>query len=256
MPPYTPLKKTEENIMDYQNTFKRYEIKFILTSAERKRLMNVMDGIMKIDNYGHTTIRNIYFDTDNYRLIRTSLDKPVYKEKLRVRSYQRVTGEDPVFVELKKKYNSVVYKRRIAMPENIASGWLEDGLPAPFDSQIAREIGYFIDFYQGISPKVFLSYEREAFYPEDGSDIRITLDSNIIARDYDLSLQKGVYGGNILDMDLSILEVKVSETMPMWLIRFLRENNIAKTSFSKYGMFYVNTVMGKQKEKTGGLLYA
>ena len=242
MPPYTPLKKTEENIMDYQNTFKRYEIKFILTSAERKRLMNVMDGIMKIDNYGHTTIRNIYFDTDNYRLIRTSLDKPVYKEKLRVRSYQRVTGEDPV--------------RRIAMPENIASGWLEDGLPAPFDSQIAREIGYFIDFYQGISPKVFLSYEREAFYPEDGSDIRITLDSNIIARDYDLSLQKGVYGGNILDLDLSILEVKVSETMPMWLIRFLRENNIAKTSFSKYGMFYVNTVMGKQKEKTGGLLYA
>ena len=137
MPPYTPLKKTEENIMDYQNTFKRYEIKFILTSAERKLLMNVMDGIMKIDNYGHTTIRNIYFDTDNYRLIRTSLDKPVYKEKLRVRSYQRVTGEDPVFVELKKKYDSVVYKRRIAMPENIASGWLEDGLPAPFDSQIA-----------------------------------------------------------------------------------------------------------------------
>ena len=243
MPPYTPLKKTEENIMDYQNTFKRYEIKFILTSAERKRLMNVMDGIMKIDNYGHTTIRNIYFDTDNYHLIRTSLDKPVYKEKLRVRSYQRVTGEDPVFVELKKKYDSVVYKRRIAMPENIASGWLEDGLPAPFDSQIAREIGYFIDFYQGISPKVFLSYEREAFYPEDGSDIRITLDSNIIARDYDLSLQKGVYGGNILDLDLSILEVKVSETMPMWLIRFLRENNIAKTSFSKYGTYYKQFIL-------------
>ena len=90
-----------------------------------------------------------------------------------------------------------------------------------------------MNFYQDISPKVFLSYEREAFYPEDGSDIRITLDSNIIARDYDLSLQKGVYGMNILDRDLSVLEVKVSETMPVWLIRFLRENNIAKSSFSK-----------------------
>ena len=105
------------------------------------------------------------------------------------------------------------------MTESIASEWLEEGCPAPYDSQIAKEIGYFVNFYQDISPKVFLSYEREAFYPEDGSDIRITLDSNIIARDYDLSLQKGVYGRNILDRDLSVLEVKVSETMPTVTVR-------------------------------------
>ncbi len=255
-PFYTSLKQRRISTMTYQNIFKRYEIKFILTSANRKDLMEAMSGIMKIDKYGHTTIRNIYFDTGNFRLIRTSLDKPVYKEKLRVRSYQRVTGDDPVFVELKKKYDSVVYKRRIAMTESIASEWLEEGCPAPYDSQIAKEIGYFVNFYQDIGPKVFLSYEREAFYPEDGSDIRITLDSNIIARDYDLSLQKGVYGRNILDRDLSVLEVKVSETMPVWLIRFLRENNIVKSSFSKYGMYYMNSLKEAQKERNGGLLYA
>ena len=91
------------------NVFKRYEIKYILTSAERAKLIREMDGIMKIDKYGKTTIRNLYFDTDNYRVIRTSCDKPVYKEKLRVRSYQRVGGDDDVFVELKKKFDKFLY---------------------------------------------------------------------------------------------------------------------------------------------------
>ena len=244
--------------MTYQNVFKRYEIKFIIDPEQREVLKDTMDGIMKIDRYGKTTIRNIYFDTENYRLIRTSLDKPAYKEKLRVRSYQRVTDEDDVFVELKKKYESVVYKRRTALPEYLAMDWLAAGGDKPDDTQIANEIEYFRNFYEGIMPKVFLSYEREAYYPEDGSDTRITLDSNIIARDYDLSLRYGVYGRNILDRALTVLEVKVAEAIPMWLIRFLRENNIQKTSFSKYGMYYTNTIMGKQNntERHGGLLYA
>ena len=243
--------------MKYQNVFRRYEIKYILTSSQRKNLMKTMDGIMKIDQYGHTTIRNIYFDTDNYRLIRTSLDKPEYKEKLRVRSYSRITEDDDVFVELKKKYESVVYKRRIALPEYLAMDWLAAGGDQPGQSQIEDEIEYFRNFYEGIGPKVFLSYEREAYYPEDGSDLRVTLDSNIIARDRDLSLTSGVYGENVIPRDLTVLEVKIADAMPMWLIRFLRENNINKTSFSKYGMYYMNKVTGEQKKETaGGLLYA
>ncbi|SCW37721.1 VTC domain-containing protein [Ruminococcaceae bacterium YRB3002] len=250
--------------MTYQNTFKRYEIKFILTGAQRQMLVEAMDGIMKIDKYGKTTIRNIYFDTPDYRIIRTSLDKPVYKEKLRVRSYRRVTDEDEVFVELKKKYDQIVYKRRIAVPEYEAMDWLAAGGEKPrggWSRQIEDEIDYFMQFYEGLMPQVFLSYEREAYYPagaEDG-DIRITLDSNIIARDRDLSLRSGVYGTNIIDRDLTVLEVKVPGALPMWLIRFLRENDIHKTSFSKYGTYYVTEVMGKHdkdRENNGGLLYA
>ena len=244
--------------MKYQNVFKRYEIKYILTPEQRKKLRDTMNGIMKIDQYGHTTIRNIYFDTENYRLIRNSLDKPEYKEKLRVRSYSRITEEDDVFVELKKKYESVVYKRRIALPEYIAMDWLAAGGDKPGDSQIENEIDYFRGFYKGIRPQVFLSYEREAYYPEDGADLRLTLDSNIIARDYDLSLRYGVYGDNVIDRDLSVMEVKVTASMPMWLIRFLSENSVSKVSFSKYGMYYKNMIMAPHdnKEKNGGLLYA
>ena len=185
--------------MSYQTVFKRYEIKYLLDDRQRDALMKAMDGRMKIDGFGHTIIRNIYFDTDNYRLIRTSLDKPAYKEKLRIRSYSQVKDNDEVFVELKKKYESVVYKRRIALPESKAMEWLAEGGKQPGKTQIENEIEYFRNFYEGLKPKVFLSYEREAFYATDDSDIRITLDSNIIGRSSGLSLRQGIYGTPILE---------------------------------------------------------
>ncbi len=106
--------------MTYQSTFKRYEFKYILESAQKLALMDALEGRMKIDSYGRTTIRNIYFDTDNFRLIRLSLDKPSYKEKLRVRSYKKIENDDEVFVELKKKCESIAYKRRVSVPETLA----------------------------------------------------------------------------------------------------------------------------------------
>lgn len=241
--------------MSYLNTFKRYEIKYILDAPERKELCDLMKDHMKLDKYGKTTIRNIYYDTDDYRIIRRSLEKPEYKEKLRVRSYSRVRPYDDVFVELKKKYESVVYKRRVALPEYLVNDWLTGGEMIG-SSQIENEIDYFKDFYEGISPKVFISYEREAYYPLDDTDLRMTLDGNIVARDTDLTLEKGVYGENILPRDLTVLEVKVPCTMPLWLVDFLSERNIRKTSFSKYGSYYQNKITKENSTLKGGLLYA
>lgn len=242
--------------MTYLNTFERYEIKYILTDDQRSRLEHLMSGRMKIDRYGHSTIRNIYYDTDDYRLIRHSLDRPVYKEKLRVRSYGRISEEDDVFVELKKKYDSVVYKRRIALPEHTATEWLSGDGQLRVRSQIGDEIEYVRRFYPGIKPKVYISYEREAYYPVNGEDLRITLDSNIIARDYDLSLLCGVYGTPVTGRDLTILEVKVPGAVPMWLIRFLDTNGIRKTSISKYGSYYRNMRQAGSADNERGELYA
>lgn len=134
--------------MSYQAIFKRYEIKYFLTRRQQEALLAVMGPYMKLDDYGHTVIRNIYFDTDTYRLIRRSLEKPVYKEKLRVRSYRKADQDSEVFVELKKKYNSVVYKRRIALPEHEALDWLCGSGFHPEDSQIVEEIEYFRTYYR------------------------------------------------------------------------------------------------------------
>lgn len=232
--------------MAYQSTFKRYELKYLMNRQQKEQILHVMEQYMKLDDYGRTTIRNIYFDTDNYRLIRRSLEKPAYKEKLRVRSYQAVTKEQPVFVELKKKYKHVVYKRRLVCPEGEMKHYFLNGKPLPDDSQIGNEIRYFWNYYGSLHPVVFLSYEREAYYALDGSDFRVTFDENILYRKRDLSLESEIYGSPILKGNQTLMEIKTSGGMPLWMCDALTKNHLFKTSFSKYGSAYQQMMGGVQ----------
>ena len=154
----------ETRIMAYQAVFKRYEMKYMMTRRQKKAVLEAMLPYMKLDEFGHTTIRNVYFDTDNYILVRRSIEKPVYKEKFRIRSYKQAGAQDKVFIELKKKYDDVVYKRRESLSQLETLEWLVSGTPFPKATQIGNEIDYFFRLYQTLKPKVFLSYEREAFY--------------------------------------------------------------------------------------------
>ena len=242
--------------MLYQSVFQRYEIKYILTKSQAQVLKEAISGRMKIDEYGPTTIRNIYFDTDDYKLIRKSLDKPVYKEKLRLRSYRYATNEDPVFVELKKKYDGVVFKRRLEAENFSVMDWLLGFGEAPSDSQIAREITYVRDLYKELKPKAFISYTREAYVPENGSELRITFDTDVLGRDHDLSFSSGIYGDRILPDNKVLMEIKVPGVMPIWLTRLLSKNGIRKTAFSKYGEYYMNQIRDKENEWKGEFLYA
>lgn len=224
--------------MGYQTVFKRYELKYMMTAKQRMAVIEAMLPHMRLDDYGHTTIRNIYFDTDNYRLVRRSIEKPVYKEKLRIRSYRQVNAQDTVFIELKKKYDDVVYKRRETLTHIDALEWLVKETPFPYKSQIGDEIDYFFEYYQGLKPKVFLSYEREAFYSLDGSDFRVTFDENILARQENLLLSENVWGQKLTDDDCVLMEIKTSGGIPLWMTKVLTSHGICKTSFSKYGTAY------------------
>lgn len=224
--------------MSYQSVFKRCELKYILTLEQKQHLLAVMDRYMSIDKYGRTTIRNIYFDTDTYQLIRRSIEKPIYKEKLRVRSYGLASPDSKVFVELKKKYKSTVYKRRTSTSEYDAMEWLTGKQASPEHTQISSEIDYFLKYYATLHPAVFLSYEREAYYCRDGGDFRVTFDENILARQTDLSLCSEPYGTPLLEDGLVLMELKCSGGVPLWMVRALSEERIYKTSFSKYGTAY------------------
>lgn len=197
-----------------------------------------MQPYMQLDKYGRTTIRNLYFDTDDYLLIRRSIEKPVYKEKLRLRSYAQAKEDTPVYAELKKKYNGVVYKRRVSVPNDQAMHWLNQKSPSPVKSQISREIDYVLSFYRTLKPKVFLSYEREAFYCKKGTDFRVTFDDHILCRRDALSLSEPVYGKALLPEQQVLMEIKCSGGIPMWMVEFLSREKIYKTSFSKYGTAY------------------
>ncbi|MGN0167247.1 MAG: polyphosphate polymerase domain-containing protein [Acetatifactor sp.] len=238
--------------MGDQMVFKRYEMKYLLTRKQKEKVLEAMEPYMELDAYGRSTIRNIYYDTDNYRLVRKSLEKPVYKEKLRVRSYKAAGPEDMVFVELKKKYDGVVYKRRIHIKEQEAMDYLAGRIHAPQKTQITEEIDYFVQFYETLSPKVFLSYEREAYYTKEPGEFRVTFDENILWRETDLSLEKGVYGAPILKPGQTLMEIKTPGSIPLWMVKVLSGENISKTSFSKYGNAYTE-IFNREK---GEFIYA
>ena len=222
--------------------FKRYELKYKLTMEQKEKILELMSDFMDIDEYGRTTICNIYYDTDDFRLIRNSIEKPIYKEKLRVRSYGKAKENSKVFVELKKKYDSVVYKRRLSMSNSGAEMWLSSEDECPVDSQIAQEIEYFRHHYEGLKPKVFLSYEREAYFMRDGSDFRVTFDDNIMARTDRLSLCENAGGTSLLQEGYVLMELKISAGMPIWMANFLSKEKIYKTSYSKYGTYYTQVI--------------
>lgn len=231
--------------MAIQTVFKRYELKYLLTQAQKETVLGAMAAYMKLDQYGRTTIRNLYYDTDTYLLIRRSIEKPAYKEKLRLRSYKKAGSGDVVFAELKKKYNDVVYKRRIALPNPEAMAWLSGKKPCDRQTQITKEIDYVMQLYDTLHPVVFLSYEREAYYASDGSDFRVTFDDTILCRQEDLSLASEVYGTPILPDGKVLMEIKCSGGIPLWMIHVLSKERIYKTSFSKYGTAYQRLIFPK-----------
>lgn len=223
-------------------TFERYEKKYLLDHEQEARFLKAIEGKMILDQYGEHTICNIYFDDDNFELIRESLEKPLYKEKLRLRTYGvPENGDHQAFVEIKKKFKGVVYKRRIPLKLKDAEAYLYEGKRPKKDSQILREIDWFKTVHGGLKPKVVLTYVRRAFYGAENPDFRMTIDRDITCRYTDLDLTKGVYGDKLLPEGSSLLEIKIPGIMPMWMSRILSELKIYPASFSKYGTYYSRT---------------
>ncbi|MBQ7363911.1 MAG: polyphosphate polymerase domain-containing protein [Clostridia bacterium] len=227
--------------MGYKSNFRRYELKYLLSAESAELLKQELLFSLSPDKYGPSTVRNVYYDTGDFRLIRRSIEKPIYKEKLRVRSYSK--SGSSVFVELKRKYDGVVYKRRIALPENCAEDWLSGRAEIAESSQISREIQYFINYYPDLSPKVFLSYEREAYFLRGNDDFRVTFDKNILARTDGLSVSGDIRGERLLGEGSTLMEIKCGGGIPLFITEMLSRHRIYKSSFSKYGTAYKNIIM-------------
>ena len=220
-------------------TFKRYEKKYLLDTEQYEGLMNSIHSYIEPDAFASYTICNVYYDTDNYEIIRKSLDKPVYKEKLRVRSYGTPSAQDDIFFELKKKYKKEVFKRRVTLQSKALESYFSHGIMPDVSNQVMKEIGYFMQIYKP-EPKIYIAYERKAFSGKADPNLRITFDQNIRFRCDNLNLRAGDYGTRILDDSQVLLEIKVCGAMPIWLSHALDEQAAYPTSFSKYGYCYEN----------------
>lgn len=226
--------------------FNRYEKKYIVDADKMTVLQERLKEHMLPDKHNKNgelyTIHNIYYDTVNDALIRNSLDKPVYKEKLRIRSYETPGLDTSVFVEVKKKYKGIVNKRRTCMSLKEAYDFIENGtLPDVkkdgTNIQVLKELEYFRRVYR-LYPKVCICYDRMAFFEKDNGDFRLTFDTNIRARRSEIGLEKGDYGECIFPKDKWLMEVKILDSAPMWFTKLMAELEIYPASFSKYGTEY------------------
>ena len=231
------------------DTFERFEEKYLLTASQFQAVMAGLRGRMQPDLFGRSTVSSIYYDTVDYRLIRASLEKPDYKEKLRVRAYGSPTQESNVYLELKKKYDGVVYKRRVELPLQEANRFLK-GEPPAKDSQIIREIRYFLRLYQPV-PSVLLAYRRVA-YTGSEPGLRITFDDEIRFRTRALRLTAGAWGQELLAPGTTLMEIKAPGAIPLWLCRLLNENGVFPTSFSKYGVCYRDYIYPQLRQQEKG----
>lgn len=230
--------------------FERVEKKYLLNEAQYLEFTRRIASYIEEDTYSNYTICNIYFDTDTFDLIRESINKPPYKEKMRLRSYGVPNKQDTVFLELKKKFDHTVYKRRISCSLKEAEDFWQHGSPIEGNDQIYHELSYFMDFYQPY-PKLYLAYDRLAYRGVEDSDLRITFDQNIRSRTYDLNLNKGDYGSPYFEEPTYLMEIKVGSALPLWLVTILSDMEIYPTSFSKYGNIYIKDIA----KTTGGFIH-
>lgn len=232
--------------------FNRYENKYLLTTEKLELLKPELEKHMRPDKFNLSgelyTICNVYYDTADSHLIRNSLMKPKYKEKLRLRSYGTVDGDSQVFIEIKKKFRGIVNKRRSALKLSEATKFLETGelpeIKEYMNAQVLSEIKYLLSRNKLI-PSVFLSYRRYALFESDNKDLRISFDTDICSRKYDLNLTSGIYGKMLLPEDTWIMEIKVSRNLPIWLVKLLSQQCIYPVSFSKYGKVHLKTIKEK-----------
>lgn len=230
------------------NIFERSEVKYMLTKEQYLALIDEVGINMVKDKFFNYKICNIYYDTDNYELFRLSIDKPVFKEKLRLRSYGTPSNDDMVFLEIKKKFDGIVYKRRIDLPLKDAYKFIKDDDYMFDDSINAKELKYILQRYP-LSPKVYLSYEREAWSWGDDENFRITFDTNIKYRLNNTNLENGDEGERLFDDDMVLMELKCLNNLPIEFVKALTKLKAYPISFSKIGTVYTTKILNKERER-------
>lgn len=231
--------------------FNRFERKYILTHKQKTDFVIFLNEYLVDDPYSingsHYTVYNLYYDTPDFSVIRNSTQKPIYKDKLRLRSYMTpLKKDDEVFLEIKKKHKGLINKRRVSLTYQDALDFIDKGIKPIFksyiDQQIINEIEYFIKIHQ-VKPGAYIRYDRIGLMSLD-NQLRVTFDHNIFFRDKEITLDKTDGVSILSDQDTWLMEVKSDQNFPFWLSRKLSEFELYSQSFSKYGKAYQKFLIG------------
>ena len=227
------------------SVFERYEKKYLLNETQRLEIMESLGDRMQQDTYGLHTICSLYYDTEDFAIIRRCLEKPGYREKLRLRSYGIPTSESVVYLEQKKKLGQITYKRRMPITLSEAEAYFNDSVLPTEQGQIFREISWFAS-QRTLGAKLLVSYDRIALFGREDNNFRVTFDTGIRWRREELSLRLGDAGVPLLDSGACLMEVKTLDALPLWFARILTGFKLYPTSFSKYGTIYQEHLARKE----------
>ncbi len=222
--------------------FKRKEQKYLITLDQYSLLLEQIMPYMRSDKFGvdgRYIVSSLYFDSDDHNIYFETKNKLTFRQKLRLRTYNETGIDETAFFEVKQKHNNVVNKRRMLLPLEEAYHYLEKGDKKHLKDfhtsnlQVLREIDHFRTLYK-LKPEMVVSYERHALHGIDNPDLRITFDFNLRCRNDDLLLEHGSDGEQFIDNNLIVLEVKVNDSVPLWLTRILQALQCEQRSASKY----------------------
>lgn len=218
--------------------FARVETKYLLSAGQAEAMEEALRARgFRHSDFGSPRVQSLYYDTPDYELIRWSLERPVYKEKLRLRAYGEPGTLTRSFTEIKKKYNGIVYKRRIELPLEEAMEGLRRGRMPEGAGQVGRETEWMTARYH-LQPAAVIAYNRDAWFCPAEPGVRVTFDRDISFRDWQLNLNIPAENLPILPEDQRLMEIKTGAACPLWLARLLQANGIRRTHFSKYGQAY------------------
>ncbi len=231
--------------------FNRVEKKYMISMETYEQIQSDLKEYMDLDAFNqqsYYTIANIYYDTKEQELIRKSIESPVYKEKLRLRGYGVPGQNDKVYLEIKKKFDGIVNKRRCALKLTEAYQFLETGrkptLQPYMNEQVLNEIDRFLAQYP-LQANTYLAYERKALFGKNNRALRISFDTNIRTRNEVLQLEAGDFGRPLIAGDKVLMEIKTSSNLPMWLVKLLTTHKIYPSKFSKYGTAFVQQMTNR-----------
>lgn len=228
------------------STFKRYEKKYLITKEQLDEIMPSLLEYMELDEFcvggNEYRIYSIYYDTENHDIIRHNSSKPVYKEKMRIRSYYDLKDpEDKIFMEIKKKCEGQGNKRRIKLKIKEIEPFVNDGvLPETKDylsAQVAKELAYFLKMNK-VRPALYVQYDRLALFGREDKNFRMTFDRNVRTRRSNFQFGESEEDELLLPGGEYIMEIKILGAMPLWLTHLLSEHGLFSRGFSKYGVKY------------------
>ena len=224
--------------------FNRVELKYLVPIKKAKELKFILKLYMNLDHYcgvtGSYSASSLYFDSTDLKCYREYQNGSKNRKKLRIRHYgsdQQLTASSAVFVEIKQQVNRITQKRRVLLPYAEA---LKLCLDREIPDSCLDDNGFYkevIDFLRNdnLQPATIVRYDREAFVGNEFDlGMRVTFDSAITYQDYPVQLHQAQSGLPMLSPDLVVLELKVNDRVPYWLMEIIAELELQLVPFSKY----------------------